>query len=73
MVNRRGRYKSMIYSACSREEAKRRQFYAGVDCRCYLQLPPTPRTLELAIFVATTTDKTDYFTPAAHARAGNNK
>ena len=32
-------------------------------CRCYLQLLPTPRTLELSIFVATTTaDTTDYFT-----------
>ena len=32
-----------------------------------------PRTLDLAFFMATTTttDTTDYFTPAAHARAGN--
>ena len=33
------------------------------------QLPLTPRTRDLAIFVYTT-DTTDYFTPAAHARAG---
>ena len=29
-----------------------------------------PRTLDLALFVATTTDTTDYSTPAAHACTG---
>ena len=57
-----------LVAGVSRKEAKEDSFTRVSICRYYLQLPPTHRTPELAIFVPTTTDTTDYFTPAAHAR-----
>ena len=59
MVNRRGRHKSTIYSACSRYlpgNSKKKTVFRGfrfVNATYKLQLPQTPKTLELVIFVAT--------------------
>ena len=37
----------------------------------YLRVTQMPRSPDLAIFVLTTTDKTDYFTPSACARGND--
>ena len=70
MADTKARFIALVAGKKQKEDS----FTRVSICRCYLQLSPTPRTLELAIFVATTTttttDTTDYFAPAAHARAG---
>ena len=73
MDNRRGREKSTICNACRQHSIGKKQkkdsFSRVSICRRYLQLPSTPRTLDLAFFLCVHNNRYD-FTPAAHARAG---
>ena len=69
MVETKARFIALV-AGISRQKQKEDSFSRVSICRGYLQLPSTPKTLELAILwqrQPRQTDKTDHFTPAAHA------